>query len=167
MSFGQTEPTSRKPHFLLGLTFFESKTLMSSWSGYIKVPVSNGETLSEKRVPFFSCNFLTKIRLAASTKLTFFPPQGHPVPSVKSTPICKLSATLIVWLSISIQYGLKKSIKFFSFPFTPYMGSISTPPIPAFSKAINDLVIFFLSTALPIHHQRVQVLDSLLTFGHW
>ena len=119
MSFGQIEPTSRNPHFLLRLTFFESKTLMSSWSGYIKVPVSNGETLSEKRVPFFRLTFLTNRRLAASASFTFDPPQGQPVPSVKSTPICKLSATLTVWFNISIQYGLKKLIKFFSCPFTP------------------------------------------------
>src|SRR5881398_324499 len=42
----------------------------------------------------------------------------------------------------------------------------STPPMPAAARVLSSAVRFSLSTALPIHHQRVQGLASEVVSGH-
>jgi hypothetical protein len=46
------------------------------------------------------------------------------------------------------------------------MDESSTPPIPAAAIPLSSEIMLMLSTAFPIHHQRVQGFDSPVGSGH-
>src|SRR5690606_40218140 len=66
---------------------------------------SSGTSVSFNSCPGRSSYFMVRCREAASSRDTHGPPNGQPVPWVRSMPIPRLSATDTVYLNISCHRG--------------------------------------------------------------
>ena len=89
---------------------------------------------------------------ALSSKGTHGPPNGHPVPVAMSIWILFFLPSACTKRSISIHCGDRNSMLFLSLLRTPYIGVISSAPIPQSAYCFMFHEMFSLSIADPSHH---------------